>query len=291
MRSQVLDPVAVRGVEQPGVGPVRIRAAVPSNDPMTPFRFATWNVNSIRTRMPIVRDWLAREQPDVVCFQETKVPEALFPKEPFLELGYRLTICGQKGYNGVATLTHQPVDEAATEFEGDPDPAQRRFVSVRIGDLRVINIYIPNGSMVGSAKFAYKLAFLRALRKHLDRAHRPDELVLMAGDFNVAPEARDVHNPEMWEGEVLFHPAARAGLNDVAAWGFEDLFRRFHQEAGAYTWWDYRVGAFRRDWGLRIDHIWVSPPLAARARACRIDRAPRALPLPSDHAPVIAEFD
>jgi exodeoxyribonuclease-3 len=258
---------------------------------MQRFRFATWNVNSIRTRLAAVREWLARERPDVVCFQETKVPEELFPKEPFQELGYHLVICGQKGYNGVATLARLPFDDCATAFEGDPDPAQRRFLSVRIGDVRIINIYIPNGSMVGSAKFAYKLGFVRALRKHLDRAHRPDELVLLAGDFNVAPEERDVHNPRMWEGEVLFHPEARAGLAELKAWGFEDLFRKFHQEGGAYTWWDYRVGAFRRNWGLRIDHVWASAPLAARARDCRIDTAPRGLPSPSDHVPVVAEFE
>lgn len=258
---------------------------------MLPFRFATWNVNSIRTRLSAVRDWLASTQPDIVALQETKVPEELFPKEPFQALGYHLAICGQKGYNGVAVLSRRPFDEVATEFEGDPDPAQRRFLSIRLDDVRIVNVYVPNGSSVGSPKFAYKLAFLRALREHFDRAHRPDQLVLLAGDFNVAPEARDVHHPAMWEGEVLYHPAARAGLAALAAWGFEDLFRRFHDDTGAYTWWDYRAGAFRRNWGLRIDHVWTSPPLAARARDCRIDRAPRGLPLPSDHVPVVAEFE
>ncbi len=257
---------------------------------MGPFRLATWNVNSIRTRLIAVLDWLQRERPDVVCLQETKAPDELFPRTPFEDIGYHVAVSGQKSYNGVATLARRPITNARAGFDGDPDPNQKRFLAVETDGLQVLNLYVPNGSSVGSDKFAYKLAWLRALRQFLDRNLTPQQAVVAVGDLNVALEERDVHDPLLWAGEVLFHPDARAALADLAAWGFEDLFRRHCAAAGQYTWWDYRVGAFRRNMGLRIDHVWASPPLAARSTACRIDVEPRRQPSPSDHAPVIADF-
>jgi exodeoxyribonuclease-3 len=253
------------------------------------MRIATWNVNSVRVRLPQVLDWLAQHTPDVLCIQETKVVDAEFPAADFQAAGYHAVFAGQKAYNGVATLTRQAVGAAVTVLPGF-DSEQKRLLAATVSGLRLINVYVPNGESVDSEKYTYKLAWLRALREFiaLELGEHPDLLVL--GDFNIAPEPRDVHDPKAWEGRVLFSEPERVALRELVATGLVDVFRAFPQPEASFTWWDYRQGGFRRNHGLRIDHILASRPLAARCRACMIDTVPRALERPSDHAPVIAEF-
>jgi exodeoxyribonuclease-3 len=253
-------------------------------------KLATWNVNSIRARLPHVLDWLAQQQPDVACLQETKVPDEEFPKLELQAAGYAVLHAGQKGYNGVATLTRLSSTDVLTEAPG-LDGGQKRFLAATIAGVRVVNVYVPNGERVGSPKFAYKLEWLAALRTWLASELARHERLVIVGDFNVAPEDRDVYDPRLWGNQVLFSPPERTALQQLLAVGLVDVYRRFTPDAGHYTWWDYRAGAFRRNQGLRIDHILASPALAALAAACTIDREPRGRDKPSDHAPVIAEFD
>jgi exodeoxyribonuclease-3 len=255
------------------------------------MRIATWNVNSIRVRVHAVLAWLSKHQPDVLCVQETKVEDEKFPAREFSDAGYRSALCGQKTYNGVAVLSRHAIEEVRPGFPDLPVDEQRRLMAATVGGIRIINAYIPNGQTVDSPKFIYKLGFIARLRTYLDRCHRPDEPLAVLGDFNVAPEPRDVHAPEQWEEEVLFHPEARTAILGLKAWGLIDLFRMHHGKAGHFSWWDYRVGAFRRNLGLRIDHIWATPVLADRCTACEIDKTPRGEEKPSDHVPVIASFD
>jgi len=255
------------------------------------MRIATWNVNSIRARLPIVCSWLAEHRPDVLCLQETKVEDEKFPGEEFGKFGYQICFFGQRTYNGVAILSRSPVKDLCKGLPGLPEDEQRRFLAGTLNGIRILNIYIPNGQAVDSPKFLYKLHFVNRLRAFLETSHRPGEPLILLGDFNVAPEPEDVYSPEEWEGEVLFHPDARAAIGTLKAWGLVDLFRKHHAGPGHYTWWDYRVGAFRRNMGLRIDHIWATQPVADRCGSCEIDRSPRAGERPSDHAPVIASID
>ncbi|MFL6623746.1 MAG: exodeoxyribonuclease III [Sulfurifustis sp.] len=254
------------------------------------MRLATWNVNSIRARLSHVLDWLAAHQPDVLCLQETKVEDAEFPYEPIRAAGYHVTHVGQKAYNGVATLTRVPVTEVAPAPPG-LDGEQKRVTTVTIGGVRVVNVYVPNGERVGSPKYEFKLRWLGALRLYLAAELSRHSLLVIVGDFNVAPENRDVYDPRLWQNQVLFSEPERAALKSVVDTGLVDVFRRFEQPPGSYTWWDYRQGAFRRNQGLRIDHILCSSALAEQCRSCTIDTAPRRLERPSDHAPVVAEFD
>lgn len=251
---------------------------------------ATWNVNSIRTRVPHVLDWLAEHRPTVLCLQETKVEDPLFPRREFEEQGYHLSVSGQKSYNGVAVLSIVPIEETRFGLPGDPDDAPRRLMTAVIAGIRVINVYVPNGSEVGSEKFAYKLNFLSRLRNVVEKWISDGRPSVLLGDLNVAPEARDVYDPVAMEGQILFHPDERAGLSAVKDIGLEDLFRLHHADDGRYSWWDYRMNAFRRNMGLRIDHIWATLDLAKRCTACEIDIAPRKREKPSDHAPVWARF-
>jgi exodeoxyribonuclease-3 len=253
------------------------------------MRIATWNVNSLRVRLPQVLDWLVRHAPDILCLQETKVIDADFPAAEFRAAGYHAVFIGQKTYNGVATLSREPADAVMTELPGF-DSGQKRFLAATVGGLRLVNVYVPNGESVDSEKYGYKLAWLGALREFIARelATHPDVVVL--GDFNVAPQPRDVHDPKAWEGHVLFSEPERAALRALLATGLVDVFRAFPQPEASFTWWDYRQGGFRRNQGLRIDLILASTSLAGRCRGCSIDTAPRALERPSDHAPVIAEF-
>ena len=255
------------------------------------IKIATWNVNSIRTRQDAVLSWLRKHEPDLLCLQETKVEDEKFPMDVFRAAGYAPAVAGQKSYNGVAMLSKRPVSEVRIGFPDLPLDEQKRLMAATIDGIRVINVYMPNGQSVGSEKFIYKLGFIARLRTYLDQCHKPEEPLVMVGDFNVAPEPIDVHDPKGWEGEVLFHPEARAALAHLKSWGLEDLFRLHHSEGGAYSWWDYRIAAFRRNLGLRIDHIWATPSVAARCRGCEIDKDPRAEARPSDHAPVIAVFE
>ncbi|MCK6526464.1 exodeoxyribonuclease III [Myxococcota bacterium] len=251
----------------------------------------TWNVNSVRARLDRLLALLQRHQPDVLCLQELKVADADFPFGPVGELGYRAVVYGQKTYNGVAILSKEEAREVEVGLDDGVEDPQARLISARFPGLRVVSVYVPNGATVGSEKWAYKLEWLARLRSWLDRRRVPGEPLAVCGDFNVAPEERDVHDPRAWEETVLFHPQARAALADVLAFGLVDTYRLHHPEGGRYSWWDYRMLAFPKDDGLRIDHVFATPPLAARCTGAEIDRAERKGKLPSDHAPVIATFD
>lgn len=256
------------------------------------MRIATWNVNSVRARRDHLHAWLAAEQPDVVCLQETKVVDVDFPHDAIAAAGYRAVVNGQKSYNGVAVLARGDLELAdpVTDLPGLDDP-QRRYLAVSVGGLRVVNVYVPNGSAVGSDKYAYKLAWLARLTEHLAAALADHPRLLLTGDFNIAPADRDVHDPEAWRDQVLCSAPERAAFRALEALGLVDLFRALHPDDPGFSWWDYRLQAFRRDRGLRIDLVLVSAALLARGRTCRVDRTPRAWDKPSDHAPVVASFD
>ncbi|MES1164257.1 MAG: exodeoxyribonuclease III, partial [Verrucomicrobiota bacterium] len=232
-------------------------------------KIATWNVNSIRARLDRVRAWLQTHRPDVVCLQETKVTDDDFPTAELLSLGYSAVTCGQRTYNGVAILAREPPRDVVRGLGDDPEDAQCRFIVATAptpaGPIRLASVYVPNGGAVGSDKFAYKLRWLARWRSWL-RAHDGGSAAapsLLCGDFNIAPEDRDVHDPLMWQGQVLCHPDERAGLAAIRDCGYEDLFRRLHPDLVAYSWWDYRQLAFPKNRGLRIDHIYALPVFAA----------------------------
>lgn len=254
------------------------------------MHIATWNVNSVRARKERVLTWLSAQQPDALCLQETKVTDDAFPSTEFEALGYHLVVSGQRTYNGVAILSRTPLTEVVRKFDDGEEEPEARFLSARISGVRVVCVYVPNGQVVGSDKFNYKLAWLSRLRRYLDRHCDPAEPLALCGDLNVAPEPRDVHDPAAWQDTVLFHPAARAALQELCAWGVIDAFRLHHSEAGLYSWWDYRQLAFPKNHGLRIDHILVTKSLAARCVSAHIDRETRKGQGASDHAPVVASF-
>ena len=251
---------------------------------------ATWNVNSVLARLDVVRRWLAEARPDVLCMQEVKCTEERFPAAEFAEAGYHSVVNGQPTYNGVAILSRHETEDVQRGMPTDEEGAHARLVAARVKGIAVVNVYVPNGQAVGTDKYRFKLDWLKRLRAFLDEEFWADDEVLLCGDFNVAPEDRDVHDPELWRGHVLFSKPERAAIEEVRAWGFEDAFRLHHAEGGNFSWWDYRQGAFRRNAGLRIDHIWVSEPLARRCKRAWIDRKPRGWERPSDHTPVVAEF-
>ncbi len=255
------------------------------------MKVATWNVNSIAVRLPQALDWVKANQPDVLCLQEIKCTDDKFPADSFKELGYHAEIFGQPSYNGVVILSRTEASQVQKGFPDDDPDAQRRLLSALIGGVRIINVYIPNGSEVGSEKYAYKLAWLSQLKNFFEQHCSNQEPLVICGDFNIAPEDRDVHDPILWYGKILCSPEEREALNQIAQWGLVDVFRQHHQERGLFSWWDYRGGGFRRNFGLRIDHLWATTPLAAKCVSCVIDTAPRKLERPSDHAPVIAEFN
>jgi exodeoxyribonuclease-3 len=252
---------------------------------------ATWNVNSILARLPNVVRWLDAVRPDVLCMQETKCTDDKFPSEPFLERGYQCQIFGQQSYNGVAILTRGSCDNSRRGYPDDDDTAQSRLIATNVGGINIVNVYIPNGQMVGSEKYAFKLDWLRRLREFFDTHYDNSSQVLLCGDFNVAPDERDVHDVRLWQGRILFSEQERAALQHVKDWGFVDAFRLHTEVGGHFSWWDYRAGMFRRNMGLRIDHIWVSSSLAARNKRTWIDIEPRKWEKPSDHAPVVGEFE
>jgi len=254
------------------------------------MQFVTWNVNSLRVRLPQLLDWLGANQPDLVALQETKVLDAAFPAAQIVAAGYQVVFNGQKTYNGVAILARTPLRESVLEIPSFDDH-QRRVLAVSCGAVRVVNLYVPNGQALGSDKYDYKLRWLKALRVWLraELAQYPQLVVL--GDFNIAPEDRDVHDPAAWAGSVLVSELERAALADLMQIGFADVFRQFDQPPQSFSWWDYRAGAFRRNNGLRIDLILASTLLAPRCTGCRIDRVARSGERASDHAPVIASFD
>jgi len=253
-------------------------------------RIATWNVNSLRVRLPQVLEWLALYTPDVLALQETKVTDDMFPAAELQAVGYHSAFNGQKTYNGVALLTRAEPQGVQKDMPGNDDP-QRRVLAATCAGVRVINLYVPNGQSPESDKFQYKLGWLRSLRAWLrsELAAHPNLVVL--GDFNIAPEDRDVHDPAAWVGSVHVSPEEREAFQDTLRLGLVDVFRRFEQPPQSFSWWDYRTGAFRRNHGLRIDLLLASTGLAERCRSCTIDREARLAERASDHAPVVAEFD
>jgi exodeoxyribonuclease-3 len=252
-------------------------------------RLATWNVNSLRVRLPQVLDWLGAQQPDVLALQETKLADPQFPAAEVEALGYQAVYAGQPTYNGVAVLARHPMDEVLTDAPGLDDP-QQRILAVTVQGVRLIDLYVPNGQAVGSEKFDYKLDWLAKVTAWLRAELAAHPWMAVMGDFNIAPEDRDVHDPEAWRETVLCSTPEREAFQRLMAVGLCDVFRRFEQPEGEYTWWDYRMNNFRRNRGLRIDHILASPSLCAAAVACRVDKAPRGAERPSDHAPVLADF-
>jgi exodeoxyribonuclease-3 len=253
------------------------------------MKIATWNVNSLRVRLPQVLDWLRAQQPDVLALQETKLSDAEFPLGEFTALGYQAAFAGQKTYNGVALLSRLPLSELVTALPG-LDDAQRRVLGATVNGLRLLNLYVPNGSAVGSDKYRYKLAWLAKLAEYIHAELQAHERFLALGDFNVAPDDRDVHDPIAWAGQVLCSEPERQALRQLLALGLIDVFRLFEQKEKSFSWWDYRAVAFRRNHGLRIDLILASPALSAVCTSCLIDKEPRCAERPSDHAPVVAEF-
>ena len=254
------------------------------------MKIATWNINSIRVRLPQVLEWLAKANPDVLCLQETKITDEDFTLAAIHDAGYQAVYCGQKSYNGVATLSRTPAENVVSALPGAGDN-QKRLLAATIGGVRVINVYVPNGEAVGSEKYLYKLSWLELLEQWLAGEMKQHPQLALLGDYNIAPEERDVHDPRQWEGRVLFSDKERVAFQDLVGLGLVDVFRKFDQPEKSFSWWDYRTGAFRRNHGLRIDHILCSPALAAQCRGCHIDSEPRKHERPSDHAPVIAQFD
>ena len=253
------------------------------------MRIATWNVNSLKVRLPQLLEWMARRTPDIVCLQETKCEDHSFPVDEIRRQGYHVVFSGQKTYNGVAIASRLPVEDVAAGIPGFSDE-QKRVLAASAGGLRVVCVYCPNGESIESSKYGYKLAWYAALREWLrEELTRHPKLVLL-GDFNVAPEDRDVHDPRLWAGKVLFSEPERAALRGLFELGLHDSFRLFEQPEKSFSWWDYRMNAFKRNLGLRIDHILVSQPLVVQTRASTIDHDMRGVERPSDHAPVVAEI-
>lgn len=259
---------------------------------MSSFSIATWNVNSIIARLPLALEWLAKRKPDVVCLQETKCVDERFPAEAFRELGYESASHGQPTYNGVAILARTEITEVVRGFPGEETLNEhKRLIEARVNGVRVISAYFPNGQSVGTEKYRYKLEWMSALRRYLDEQFETGEPLALCGDFNVAPEDRDVYDPNLWRGRILCSQPERDALTHIKDWGLHDSFRLHTREGGHYSWWDYRQGSFRRNNGLRIDHVWISDGLLERCTACTIETEPRTWERPSDHTPVVAEFE
>ena len=254
------------------------------------MKIATWNVNSVNIRMPVLLDWLATTQTDVVCLQETKCVDESFPFAEINAAGYQTAFFGQKSYNGVAILSRHEITDVQKGFHDDDDEQPKRLIAGTVNGVRIVNTYIPNGSELWTDKFTFKLDWLQRLRRFFDDTCDVSGDVLLCGDFNVAPEELDVWSVPVWEGKLHFSRPERAAIHHVKQWGFVDVFRKLNPDAKEYSWWDYREASWQRNRGLRIDHIWTSPSLAEKCTRCWIDKAPRALEKPSDHAPVIAEF-
>ena len=254
------------------------------------MKIATWNVNSMNVRQPHVEEWLQNHDPDVLVLQEVKQLTEKFPADAMQELGYHAIANGQKTYNGVAVLGKTPPADPVLELPGFDDP-QRRVLAVSFDGLRVINLYVPNGSEVGSEKYAYKLGWLDALRDFLEAELEQHDKLVVLGDFNIAPADADVYDPEKWGDAILCSPAERDALGKLLDLGLTDVFRKFEHPEGTFSWWDYRAAGFRRNAGLRIDLILTSDSMTNCCTASYVDKEPRAWDRPSDHAPVIAEFD
>ena len=254
------------------------------------MKIASWNVNSLRVRLPHVLDWLASEQPDVLALQETKMTDDDFPAQDIEDAGYHVVYSGQKTYNGVAVISKQPMSDVVTDVPDLDDP-QRRILGVTVGDVRILDLYVVNGSEVGSEKYDYKLNWLDKVTRYIEQDMANHSHYVVLGDFNIAPEDRDVHDPEAWHEKILCSTPEREALRRIEDLGFSDSFRLFDQEDEIYSWWDYRAAGFRRNRGLRIDLVLASKGLSELCQRSWIDKEPRKLERPSDHAPAVAEFD
>ena len=262
------------------------------------MRIATWNVNSVRTRLDQVVAWLQQERPEVLCLQETKVTDELFPRAAFEALGYQVVISGQKAYNGVALLSLLPLDDVQVGFEAllpdDPEAPglseQKRVISALVDGVRVLNLYVPNGSSLSSEKYAYKLEWLACLQRYLAVQETQGDPLCMVGDFNIGPEDRDLPEPKRQTGGIMASQAEREALQLVLGNRLSDVFRVFESDTGHWSWWDYRSGAWDRDKGWRIDHIYLTDDLLGCATGCLIHKATRGNEQPSDHAPVVVNL-
>ncbi|MDZ8055265.1 MAG: exodeoxyribonuclease III [Aulosira sp. ZfuVER01] len=260
------------------------------------MKIATWNVNSIRTRLEQVINWLNQNPVDVLCLQETKVVDADFPRSPFEQLDYQVYISGQKAYNGVALISRKSLLDVSAGFTSivpnlQPEwDEQKRVITGIIDNVRIVNLYVPNGSSVGSEKYEYKLRWLTVLREYLQLLLKSQSAICVCGDFNIALDAKDIHDQVKADNHIMASEPERQALRDILTLGFADAFRKFTSEGGHFSWWDYRTAAFRRNLGWRIDHHYLTPVLYERAKSCIIDVAPRKLTQPSDHTPVIVEF-
>jgi exodeoxyribonuclease-3 len=252
---------------------------------------ATWNINSINARVSHIQQFLENYSPDILCMQETKVVDEKFPRELFTDLGYEIEIYGEKSYNGVAIASKNSMEDIVKGFTVEIAAGSKRLLGVTVGDVKILNLYIPNGQAVGSEKYHYKLEWLCALKKHIEEHYTPDDSLVICGDFNIAPEDRDVYKADEWRERIMASTEERQHLESIKEFGFIDVFRKHHDEAGLFTWWDYQAGAFRRNMGFRIDHVWTTESLAEQCSAVMIAREMRELEKPSDHAPVLAEFD
>lgn len=256
---------------------------------MSQITIATWNVNSLRVRLPQLATWVAESKPDVIALQETKLPDADFPVAEIEALGYQCAYNGQRTYNGVAVLSRQPIEVLATGIPGFDDE-QKRVLAVRTAGVVIVDLYVPNGQEPGSDKYAYKLRWLDALQQWIENLLQAEPKTVVLGDFNIAPEDRDVHDPAAWVGHVHVSEHERDAYRRLLGAGLVDVFRQFEQPEKSYSWWDYRAAGFRRNAGLRIDLILASKMLAAHCVSSRIDKEPRRAERPSDHTPVLAEF-
>jgi exodeoxyribonuclease-3 len=256
---------------------------------MATFKIDTWNVNSLRVRLSQVVDWLNYYQPDVLALQETKISDSEFPASVFTDMGYHVLFSGQRTYNGVALITRVKAVDSVLDLPGLEDH-QRRVLAATINNVRVVNLYIPNGESLSSDKFLYKLKWLEHLQIFLKQEQLKYPQIVILGDFNIAPSEIDVHNPKRWEGHVLFSEQERAAFQSILGLGFVDCFRALSPNEIDFSWWDYRLNAYKRNWGLRIDHIIANAKFAAQCHSCYIDKAPRESERPSDHAPVTAVF-
>ncbi|MFA7159757.1 MAG: exodeoxyribonuclease III [Kiritimatiellia bacterium] len=255
------------------------------------MKIATFNVNSIRSRLPIVLEWLKESKPDVMCLQETKVQDPEFPMQPFLEAGYQVAFRGEKSYNGVALASLQKPQELKFGFDDGSAPDETRLITARVGGLCVVNTYVPQGREIEHAMFKYKLQWFERLRKMFAKRFKPSDPVVWVGDLNIAPEAIDIYNAPEQEDHVCYHKDARAAFEKTRQWGFVDVFRKHHPEAGQYSFFDYRtINAVKRKMGWRVDHILATEPLAKRSLDCYIDLKPRIEPKASDHTVMVAEF-
>jgi exodeoxyribonuclease-3 len=251
---------------------------------------ASWNINSVRARVERLLAWLDARRPDVACLQELKCTDEQFPSEEVRALGYHPVLFGQKSYNGVAILARAEPERVERGFLDGEDDDAARVVSATVAGVRITSMYAPNGQAVGSPAYHAKLEWYGRFRRWLDVRHRPDQQLVVCGDFNVAPEERDVWDPKVWEGQTLFSLPERAALKRATEFGLEDSFRKLHSEPGRYSWWDYRMLGFQKNRGLRLDHVYATAPLMALLQAAGIDREARKGKLPSDHAPVWARF-